>query len=247
MDSQLKIIYFGAILAVFVFGVLGTYIISQYGGFNVRGMSPFDAAYFTIVTMSTVGYGDVLPVSPLAKLFVMLLIVIGLSIFLSIITLISGEFVNDRMEKLSNRLSRAEKRHLRGHVVLIGTDGVNLAIASELYSKGTKFIMIVADKVVADRLRMLNYRTYVADATSELDMSQFQIHSSDKVIIDLRDSTRLVYALLVIRTIAKDVNKIIVIQDREAERHIAELGTLKNEKVVSPNGIAADSIIKTML
>lgn len=247
MDSQLKTVYLGAMLAVFFFGIAGTYIISQSGGFSVSNMSLFDAAYFTIVTMSTVGYGEIIPITPIAKLFVMILIVVGLSIFLSIITLVSGEFVNDRMGKISSRLTGAEKSHLNGHVVLVGTDGVNLAIANDLYSKGKKFIVVVSDKVIADRLKLLSYKTYVADATSELDMKQFQVHNADKVILDIRDSTRLVYALLVMRTIAKGTNKIIVIHDREAERHIAELGTLKNEKVVSPNSIAADKIIKNML
>ena len=247
MDSQVKTIYIGAIIAVFVMGVVGTYLISQYGGFNIKNMSIVDAAYFTIVTMSTVGYGDITPVSPIAKVFVILLIVIGLSIFLSLITLISGEFMSERLEKLSNRISGAEKRHLKGHIVLIGTDGVNLSIANELYTQGKKFILVVSDKVIADRLKMLNYRIYVADATSELDMSQFQIHHSDKVIIDLRDSSRLVYALLVLRTMAKDVRKIIVVQDKDAERHLAELGILKGERIVSPNSLAADTIIKSLL
>ncbi len=247
MERYLKIVYVGAITAVFIFGIMGTYIIAHGGGFNVTNMSPLDAAYFTIVTMSTVGYGDILPITPLAKLFVMLLIVIGLSIFLSVVTVISGDFVNTRMERLSERISNAEKRRLRSHIVLIGTDGVNLAIAKELNGNSTKFIMIVSDKVMSDRLRGIGYRTFVADPTSEVDMSQFEIQYASKVIIDLKESSHMVYALLVVRALAKGVNVIVVAPSTEAERHLKELGVFKNETIISPNRLAADSIINKML
>ena len=128
----MKIAYGVAIAAIFIFGVLGTYIIAQGGGFSMKNMTLLDSAYFTIVTMSTVGYGDITPVTPTARLFVIVLIAVGLSIFLSLVTLISGEFVNTRLEKLSDRISRSERKKLSGHVVLIGTDGVNIAIAKHL-------------------------------------------------------------------------------------------------------------------
>jgi voltage-gated potassium channel len=247
LDTQAKIIFAAAIIGVFVFGTVGSYIIAQQGGFNVKSLSLLDSIYFTVVTMSTVGYGDITPVSPIAKIFVIVLIGLGLSVFLSVVTIISGDFLNNRLEKISARITSNEKKKLRGHIVLIGTDGVNLAIAKELHEKGTKFVIIVTDKVIADRLKVLGYKTFVADPTSEVDMSEFQIHNSDKVIIDLKESSRMVYSLLVIRALAKGINVIIVAPSPEAERHINELGTFKNEKVISPNSLAADTIIKSMI
>jgi len=247
LDTSAKIWFIGAIVVVFAFGIIGTYLIGQGGGFSIQHFTWIDAAYFTIVTMSTVGYGDITPVSPLARVFVIVLIGLGLSVFLSVITIISSDFVNTRLEKLNDRISMAEKRKLRGHVVLIGTDGVNLAIAKELHEKGSKFIMIVSDKVMSDRLKTIGYKTFVADPTSEVDMSQFEIHNSDKVIIDLKESSRMVYSLLVIRALAKGINLIVVAPNSDAERHLTELGTFKNEKVISPNSLAADTIIKSML
>lgn len=247
MDAKIKIVLAAAIVCVFIFGTIGTYIIGQSGGFSVKSLSVLDSIYFTIVTMSTVGYGDITPVSPIAKAFVIVLIGLGLSVFLGLVTLISGDFLNGKLESISARITSAEKKRLRGHVVLIGTDGVNLAIARELHKKDAKFIMIVTDKVVSDRLRGLGYKAFIADPTSEVDMSEFQIHQSDKIIIDLKESSRMVYSLLVIRALAKGTNVIIVAPSPEAERHLAELGISKSERVISPNSLAAESIIKSML
>ncbi|MGI0100171.1 MAG: ion channel [Candidatus Micrarchaeaceae archaeon] len=247
METPLKIAYATAIAAVFIFGIAGTYIIAGSGGFSMNNMTLLDAAYFTIVTMSTVGYGDITPVTALAKIFVIVLIVIGLSIFLSLVTLISGDFVNSRIERLSKRISGAERRGLSGHVVLIGTDGVNLAIAKSLHDKGKKFIVVTSDKVMLDRLDGLGYKAFVADLTTEGDMLQFRINRAESVIIDVRDSSLLVYSLLVIRTIAKGVKTIIIAPNVDSVRHLGELGILKNERLISPNNIAADAIMGSIM
>lgn len=52
----------------------------------VEGWDFLDAAYFTTMTISTVGYGDIRPVTPLGKLGSMLLIFIGISIAFYVIT-----------------------------------------------------------------------------------------------------------------------------------------------------------------
>lgn len=243
----MKIAYGAAIAAVFIFGIVGTFIIAQGGGFSMKNMSLLDAAYFTIVTMSTVGYGDITPVTTLAKIFDIVLIVIGLSIFLSLVTIVSGEFLNTRLERLSKRITMAERKRLTKHVVLIGTDGVNIAIAKDLHEKNKGFVVITSDKVMQDRLRGSGYKAYTADPTSEADMTEFELGKAESIIIDLKESTLLVYSLLVVRTLAKGVKTIIVAPNLESARHLNELGTLKSERVVSPNDLAADAITKSMI
>src|SRR5271166_2237044 len=97
-------VYLSVLIIVLLFGIIGTYIIGQHGGFNVKINNLLDATYFTIVTLSTIGYGDIYPVSPTAKIFVILLIVLGLGIFLGAVAAITGEFMNRRIENLSGRL-----------------------------------------------------------------------------------------------------------------------------------------------
>ena len=243
----MKIAYGIAIAAIFLFGVFGTYLISQQGGFSMKNMTLLDSAYFTIVTMSTVGYGDITPVTPTARIFVIVLIAIGLSIFLSLVTLISGEFVNTRLERLSERISRSERKKLSGHVVLIGTDGVNIAVAKHMQSTSKKFVIITSDKVRQDRLRETGFKAFAADTTSDVEMSQFELNRAESIILDLRNSSLLVYTLLVIRTLAKGVRTIIVAPNVESARHLKELGLSKAERVISPNDLAADAIVKSYL
>ena len=68
----------------------------------IEHLSFIDALYFTIVTISTVGYGDIHPISTAGKLLCIVLIVIGIGTFLSIIT----HFTKPLFQRSLNRLRR---------------------------------------------------------------------------------------------------------------------------------------------
>ena len=80
------------------------------GFMTIEHLSFIDALYFTIVTISTVGYGDIHPVSAAGKLLSIVLIVIGIGIFLSIVT----RFTQSLVQRGLNRLRRHRLNMLVG-------------------------------------------------------------------------------------------------------------------------------------
>ncbi len=246
MDFSTKIIaYVILIVAVLFFGIGGTYLLGNAGQFS-KHMSFVNATYFTIATISTVGYGDITPVSSTAKIFVTVLIIAGLGVFFSAITILSSDFVNNRVEKISGRISSVERRFLKNHVVLIGTDAINIGIARRLKKRNKAFILITSDKTDADRFKDLGYRAFVADPTSEIDMSEFALEKSESIIIDLKDSAKTIYALLIVKAIAKDVRTIVIAQTEDVEKHMENLNLTKKEHVVNPNNMVADDLTKML-
>jgi|SRR6056300_512795 len=79
-DSEFKVLS----LLVFVCLGIGTLFYRV-----VEGWSWIDCMYFSMVTLTTVGYGDLTPTSPLSKLFTMVYIMIGLGIFLVFVNTLS--------------------------------------------------------------------------------------------------------------------------------------------------------------
>ena len=59
----------------------------------VEGWGLLDAAYFSLITMATVGYGDIYPVTASGKIFTMGLVVAGIGIFVALVTTIATEFM----------------------------------------------------------------------------------------------------------------------------------------------------------
>ena len=101
MDFSLSLrmrVYLSILACVIVAGMIGLMVFEQ--------LSPLDAFYFLIVTIATVGYGDIHPVTPAGKILVMLIILTGVGCFVgvaanSIESMIDERERKTRLEKLN--------------------------------------------------------------------------------------------------------------------------------------------------
>lgn len=237
------IFYIIAIAAVILYGTIGSYVLGQSGNFNVRINSWVDAVYFTVVTISTVGYGDITPVTELGKVFVIVLIISGLSIFLSAITVLSGEFLSARVEKIYSGLNNVNRKKMNRHIVLIGYDSANEILSHKLKAQHRNFIIITADKPTADMLRKKGYPAFLEDYTSKSDLEKFNLDKATDIVIDLRDSTKAVYVVLVVKKLSNKTKITVITHESEAEAH---LNDLEIDNIINPVTIAADILEKTL-
>lgn len=79
-------------------------------GVNDRVREPLDAVWWAAVTMTTVGYGDIVPVTWPGRLIAMGLMLSGGVLFLSFIALLSSAFVELEIETLENDIERLEEK-----------------------------------------------------------------------------------------------------------------------------------------
>jgi voltage-gated potassium channel len=82
-------------LIILIFGITGSMILQH--------LSFLDAFYFTIVTISTVGYGDILPTTTASKIFCIILIIFGIGTFLTIITNVTQMFIRQQQNRVRTR------------------------------------------------------------------------------------------------------------------------------------------------
>ena len=232
MEIDRRIVFYVlAIAAVLAYGTFGTYALGQGGNFNVKVTSLNQALYFTVVTISTVGYGDITPVTGMARDFVIILIISGLSIFLSAITVLSGEFLSARVEKLYSGMGNVDKKRMRNHIVLIGYDSANELISQRLKAQKRNFVIITGDKPTAESLRKRGYPAFVEDYTSRVELEKYHLDRATDIVIDLRDSSKMVYIVLVVRKLARNVKLSVIAHNSEAESHLADL---EIDSVINP-------------
>jgi len=91
-------IYFSILVAVLFIGMVGLMVIEDF--------SPLDAFYFLIVTIATVGYGDLHPLTPLGKMLVIAIILVGVGCFVGVVAnaieyMIEKRERSQRIEKLN--------------------------------------------------------------------------------------------------------------------------------------------------
>ncbi|MEM3839419.1 MAG: NAD-binding protein [Candidatus Micrarchaeaceae archaeon] len=242
LDRRL-VFYVFAIAIVLIYGVAGTYVLGQGNNFNVKITSLNQALYFTVVTISTVGYGDITPVTGIARDFVIVLIISGLSIFLSALTVLSGEFLSARVERLYSGYGLIDRKKLAKHIVLIGYDSTNELISHRLKEQKRNFVIITSNKTTADSLRKKGYPAFAEDYTSKADMEKFNLDKATDIVIDLRDNSKTIYVVLVVKKLAKGARISVVAPSHEAEAHLADLEVAN---IINPVAIAADMLTKKL-
>ncbi len=92
----------GAVLSLLT---LGTFVYHY-----IEGWSWISSLYFTVVTMATVGYGDLHPTTDLSRLFTIFFILFGVTIAVASITFIGGQYLSRREAKVKRRRDAKEKQ-----------------------------------------------------------------------------------------------------------------------------------------
>lgn len=135
---------------------------NEESGGHVRNL--FDALYLTVVTVSTVGYGDIAPETVGGRLVAMGLIFSGLGV-LSFFTSIIVSAFTDRMHDLRENQVYAELHRLEGIVIICGFGRVGMHIARQLAGHRQPFVIIDKIEHHVENARRLGYLAIHADAS----------------------------------------------------------------------------------
>src|SRR5208283_2957673 len=154
-----------SIFAILAYGVFGSYLLGT--GFRPEIHDLNTAFYFTITTLSTVAFGDIVPVTSEARWFVISLVVIGLGVFFSAIALALGPKISAELNRLFN--PKEKPMELKDHVILVGEGVIARNTAEELKQRGVAFVQIVAAKAGTDTP---GHRIIEGDATNDVVLQQ---------------------------------------------------------------------------
>ncbi|KAB0274460.1 ion channel, partial [Klebsiella pneumoniae] len=87
-----------SITSLLIYAVFGTLYLGA--EFSPKVESPATAFYFSIVSMSTVGYGDITPQTTAARLFAASIIILGITVFATSISAIAGPVIGGNLKRL---------------------------------------------------------------------------------------------------------------------------------------------------
>jgi len=154
----------GIIVAVVVIGTVGFKII---GGSE---KSILDALYMTAITITTVGYGDVIGLDnkPLGKLFTIVYVFLGAGTIAYLFTTLAAYIIEGELRRVFRR-RKMEKRiaKMRDHYIVCGIGMVGLYVVHEMYLTKRPFIAIDNDETKLDvfKANNINADLVVGDAT----------------------------------------------------------------------------------
>ncbi len=135
-------IYLASFLALLLAGTIG-YVI-------IEGYSFFDAFYMTVITLASVGYGEVQPLHTAGRIFTIILIVSNLVILTYVVTKISAFLLDGGFQKIYKQYNMENKiAQLEGHVIICGGGQNGSEAILELKKSNLKFVVIDKERVNA--------------------------------------------------------------------------------------------------
>ncbi|MEP0191739.1 MAG: potassium channel family protein [Erythrobacter sp.] len=200
---------------------------------NADGEVSFlDIVYFTMISITTTGFGDIAPISDKARLIEAVIVTpIRFAVFFIFVGtaynfIIKRSWEKWRMAKIQDQLS--------GHIVVLGYGVSGSQSVEELIERGSDPSQIVVVDPSEDRLRQaekLGVNVMAADATRDEILKAVRIHEADKVLVSAgRDDTSILIVLTV-RHLAPKVPISVVVRADDNELLARQAGA---NNVINP-------------
>ena len=165
--------------------IIGLVVIGSLGYSLLEGWSLIDSVYATIITITTVGYGDLTPETPAGRIFAIFftLIAIGVAGYaLSTVAVLVIEHQQVQVKQMMEERKMKQIADLNDHIILCGGGYIGKRVAHELYQTGTPFVIIEPDESIlrwtllylhqdymARKLRQFHHLDYVQSDTTEYE------------------------------------------------------------------------------
>ena len=224
-------------LMVIIIGTAGYMLIEQY--------TLFDAIYMSIITITTVGYGEIKPLSSLGRMFTSVLILAGFASF----AFAGHAFVESMLEKVwSDKLETNKMKKkisaLKSHFIICGFGRVGEAAAEIFKNALTDFIIIESNHEHCEKIRQHGYLFIEGDATREKFLLEAKIKTSKGLIALLNSDPGNLFIALSARELNPTLHIIARAEDSSSEKKILRAGA---DSVISPFVNAGEQIANNML
>lgn len=185
------------------------------------------ALYFAVVTMSTVGYGDITPQTTEAKLFVVSFIVLAVAIFAVSLGAILVPVINGRLASL---LKPGKKKMLRSnHFVIIGNTALGANTYKELHARHEPVTFIYENRSDVPAGGDLDI---VVGNPGNLDVLREAGAGQARAVLALsRDDNKNAFVVLAMRELAADVKTVVAVRDPE---NLTSVKRVRPDLIFSP-------------
>ena len=214
------IIYF---IALIVIGSIGYYAI---GG---NKWTLLDSIYMTIITLASVGYGEVHALDDYGKIWSILLIIFGVTGVGALFRTINEEFIQSQLfwkNKMKKTISKLEN-----HYIICGYGRMGAVIAKELKAKNQKFLIIENNEKKVEIIREGGMICLQGDATSEDTLFKAQIDKASGVAVVLDTDQDNLFVTMSIKTIIPDIFLLSRCAREENQTKLMRAGA---NKVINP-------------
>jgi len=239
MTSNIKHLIISLLLTIFIigFGTAGYMIIE---GWNI-----FDAVYMTVITISTVGYGEVHEISKIGRVFTVFLVFTGVGFCIYVAGSVVQFMVEGQIRSILGR-RRLDKKidRLKNHYIICGYGRIGRVLCKNIKRKPMDLVVIEKNKDMAHTMDEDGILYITGDASDEATLIRAGIKHAKSLIAVLATDVDNVFLVLTARQLNQDL---YIIARSSIEEVKSKLRSAGANKVESPYEIGAVSMAQRIL
>ncbi|MBI3736242.1 potassium channel protein [Candidatus Sumerlaeota bacterium] len=207
---------------------------------------PFlDAFYFTVVTLATVGYGDIQPTGTAARLFTTIFILGGIGTASYSISVLMALVIEGQVQgELKRRRMLKEIQKLSNHIILCGFGRIGNELAESFAAEKVPFVIIERDEAALAKAEALGYPVLAGDATADETLCEAGIDRARAIVPALASDADNLFIVISARQLNPKLFIVARATDDPTEAKMCKAGA---DKIVRPLYIGAHHLAQAVL
>jgi voltage-gated potassium channel len=206
-------------LTYIAIGIVLTLLMGTVGFTVIEGYPIFDAFYMTLITITTVGYAEIHPLSHAGRIFNSFLIFFGVTVMFFAIGAMTQSLIELELgEYFGKRRTRRMIQNLDQHFIICGYGRVGRNAARELQRSGVPFVIVDLKPERVEKAMLAGMLAVVADATRDETLRSVSIERARGLITALATDADNLFVILS----AKNLNRQLYVATRAGEEEAEE-------------------------
>ena len=214
------LIGFFLLLVVVVIGALGFWYF--------EGLTLLEAFYMTVTTITTVGYGDIVPQTFHGRIFTIGLILAGVGLALYVLTGIIGSVLEGRLREAFG-ITRVKRNvaKMKNHKIICGGGRTGSVVADEFSAEGVDFVIIENNAERVKELRKREILVVEGDATTEETLKEAGVERASGLVSTLPEDADNLFLSITAKGLNKELDIVTRASSEKAEKMLYTTGVKK--------------------
>ena len=225
------------LLIIIILGILGYTFIEKY--------TFVESLWQTVITISTVGFGEVRTMSTIGRLFSVFLIIVGFAAFGYSLTSLTRIIVEGEIKNVfRNRKMEKNINDLKDHVIICGYGRLGKQAATELEKWKKPYVIVEANENISVHIQDSSKLVVIGDATEDETLIRAGIKNAMGLIATLTDDVKNLFVTLT----ARKLNPVLTIVTKaEEDSSEAKLLSAGANKIISPAQIGGKRMASVLI
>jgi len=232
-------------LMIAIIGIAIVLMVGTVGYMIIEGWSPLDSFFMTVITITTIGFGEVHPLSNEGRIFTLILIFSGIgSVGYAVLTGTKMVVEGEIRQIITRRRSMKAVERIKDHFIICGFGRMGSLICNRLHERGIPFVVVEIRPDIQDKIMEIGYFLSPGDATEEEVLNKAGIKKARGLVSVLNSDASNVYVVLTARVLNPDLEIIARAAEEGAQKKLLRAGA---SRVVSPYQIGGMRMVMGIL